>query len=365
MFLEVGAERLLRETAARGRQTAADTAIILVICVKGITRIRRDHGRHSISTSFYSAQELDDMICAFRALGCYVQHFADEVNFMAWATAGGIAAIGYPNTFVYIGSVNGTGPGRRCLVPSFCSLEGIRTLNSDAYSSAINRHKFHWTRLLGSFGIGVPQSWLYEGGKGWLGDQSPPDGLRVIAKTLHEDSSIGVTTAGVGPWSATLAGHVEDMAGDFAQPIMVQQFIAGSEVEVPVIELGATRIAAPLLLLDQTGASSADDFLSYDVVWDDRYRFTADHSLPATVRERLPRYATQVCQLLNFRYLSRVDFRVDDDGNAYVIDISTTPHLTRHSSYGHLFSGLGLEYTDVMATLIGAGLAADQSSAQY
>lgn len=305
------------------------------------------------------------MIGAFRALGCYVQHFADEVDFVSWATGGGIAALGYPNTFVYAGSVNGTGPGRRCLVPSFCSLEGIPTLNSDAYSSAINRHKFHWTRLLGSFGVGVPQSWLYEGGKGWLGDQSPPDGLRVIAKTLHEDSSIGVSNAGVGPWSATMARHVEDMAGHFGQSIMVQQFIAGSEVEVPVLELGATRIAAPLLLLDQTGASSADDFLSYDVVWDDRYRFSEADTLPASVRERLPQIATHVCQLLNFRYLSRVDFRVDDGGDPYVIDISTTPHLTRHSSYGHLFAGLGLEYADVMATLIGAGLAADQSSAQY
>lgn len=365
MFLEVGADRLLRETVVRGRQSATDTAIILVICVKGITRLRRDHGRHSIATSFYSAEELDDMIRAFRALGCYVQHFADEVEFMAWATAGGITSLCYANKFVYIGSVNGIGPGRRCLVPSFCSLEGIRTLNSDAYSSAINRHKFHWTRLLGSFGIGVPQSWLYDLRNGWLGGHSPPDGLRVIAKTLHEDSSIGVSSAGVGPWSATLSQHVEDMAGTFAQPIMVQQFIAGSEVEVPVLELGAARIAAPLLLLDQTGASSDDDYLSYDVVWDDRYRFSEADTLPATLREHLQQIARQVCQLLNFRYLSRVDFRVDEGGKAYVIDISTTPHLTRHSSYGQLFAGLGLEYADVMATLLGAGLSADQSSTQY
>jgi D-alanine-D-alanine ligase len=367
VYLDAGAERLLRETALAGRRAATETAIVLVICVKGITRIRRDYGRHSIATSFYSAQELNDIIEAFRSIGYYVQHFADEVDFISWVNAGGLRALSHPNKLVYVGAVNGTGPGRRCLLPSFCALEGIHTLNSDAYSSAINRHKFHWTKLLGSFGIRVPQSWLFEVGRGWLMDEAPVTGQRVIAKALHEGSSIGVSEAGVGEWSPAIAEHIETMASDFKQPIMVQEFVTGSEVEVPVLELGASRIAAPVMMLKNDGTDLANDFLSYDLVWDDNYSFAAPSGLDADVRARLEIAATRVCELLNFRLLSRVDFRIDSAGKEYVIDISTTPHLTRHSSYDHLFAGLGLGYADVMATLVGAGLATapPQSSAQY
>ncbi|MEQ1719141.1 MAG: hypothetical protein ABL907_24680 [Hyphomicrobium sp.] len=363
MYLEAGAERILREAALRGRQAAPDTAVILVICVKGVTRVRRDYRRHSIETSFFSAQELNDMIGALRRLGFYVQHFPDEVEFISWASQGGLHALGHTNKLVYVGSINGTGPGRRCLVPSFCTLEGITTLNSDAYSSAINRHKFHWTKLLGAFGLSVPRSWLFEPERGWLMDQTPAAGEHVIAKALHEDSSIGVSADGVGAWSDRLSKHVAEMASDLDQSIMVQQFIAGTEVEVPVLELGSTRIAAPIMLLNNDGTSLAEDFLSYDLVWDDRYRFSAPDALSADVRAQLTNAAVRVCELLNFRLLSRADFRIAADGTEYLIDISTTPHLTRQSSYHHLFSGLGLEYEDVMGTLIGAALA--QSSAQY
>jgi D-alanine-D-alanine ligase len=365
MYFDPDAELLLRRTALAGREAASDTAVVLVICVKGMTRLRRDYGRHSIATGFYSAQELDDIISAFRSIGCYVQHFADEVDFIEWVNAGGHRELSHSNKFVYIGSVNGTGPGRRCLLPSFCALEGIDTLNSDAYSSAINRHKFHWTKLLGSFGVGVPQSWLFEVGSGWLNGEAPFPGKRVIAKALHEDSSIGISGAGVGEWSPAIEQHVEIMAAEFRQPIMVQEFISGSEVEVPVLQLGASRIAAPVLMLNNDGTDLGDDFLSYDLVWDDRYGFAEPSFLGPEVCKRLVSTAVKVCEMLNFRYLSRVDFRIDSEGKEHVIDVSTTPHLTRHSSYDHLFSGVGLEYADVPATLIGAGIANLQSSAQY
>ncbi|TDR40475.1 D-alanine-D-alanine ligase [Tahibacter aquaticus] len=367
MYLDIGNEHLVREAALSGRRAASETAIILVICVKGLTRVRRDYSRYSITTSFFSAQELDDLIVALRSLGFYVQHFHDEVEFINWAAEGGLDALRQINKLVYAGSINGTGPGRRCLIPSFCALEGIETLNSDAYSSAINRHKFHWTKLLGSFGLRVPTSWLFEPGKSWLAGSTPSPGERVIAKALHEDSSIGVSAEGVGEWSPKIAQHVVELASDLNQAIMVQSFIAGMEVEVPVLELGAVRFAAPTVLLNNSGASDAADFLTYDLVWDDRYRYGAHEMLTPMHQTRLRAAAIQACELLNFRFFSRVDFRLDAAGNEYIIDISTTPHLTRQSSYAHLFATLGLEYADVLAALVGAKLAAarPQSSAQY
>ncbi len=367
MYLDSDGENLLRQAVFSGRKAASETAIILVICVKGLTRIRHDYSRYSIATSFFSAQELDDMIVALRSLGFYVQHFHDEVDFICWASNGGLDSIGKANKLVYVGSINGTGPGRRCLVPSFCALEGIETLNSDAYSVAINRHKFHWTKLLGSFGLSVPTSWLFEPAKGWLGGAVPAPGDQVIAKALHEDSSIGVSAEGVGEWSPQIARYVAELASDLKQPVMVQSFISGIEVEVPVLELGSTRLAAPVVLLNNDGASRGTDFLTYDLVWDDRYHYGAQDMLTPSLQARLRAAANQACELLNFRFLSRVDFRIDAAGTEYVIDISTTPHLTRQSSYAHLFTALGLDYADVMAALVGAKLAAvtTQSSAQY
>jgi D-alanine-D-alanine ligase len=147
------------------------------------------------------------------------------------------------------------------------------------------------------------------------------------------------------------------MSHDLQQPMIVQQFVPGDEIEVPVLEMGATRLAIPVMVLHEDGSRLKGSFLSYDEVWRDSYRYGEPSALDTTARARVANVASTVSRLLNFRGFSRVDFRIDEHGREFVIDVSTTPHLTKGSSYAHIFDALTHGYDGLMAALVGSGMA--------
>ena len=76
----------------------------------------------------------------------------------------------------------------------------------------------------------------------------------------------------------------------------------------------------------------------------------------------MERTAEKAANILNFRGLSRIDFRVNDNQEHYVIDVSSTPHLTRNSSFTFVFSQHGLDYEHVLVAMLSAvGMPTDRS----
>lgn len=350
--------RMARATAI-GREFAEDTAVILVINVRDATRLRSDYSRHSVTASFLRAEELDALIIAFRSQGFYVQHFAEEPDFIGWAHGGGFDRLGLRHRLVYTSAVNGTGPGRRCLVPAYCALERIPTMNSDAYACAINRHKYHCNRLLGALGVNVPASWCFDPRSvagGWWRGQKPAEGQRVIAKATYEGSSVGVTEDGCGPWSPKMEELVRCLAGDLRQPITVQRFVDGHEVEVPVMELGEVLAPVPLVMLDANGNGMNGLHLTYDGAWADGFSYCDPSCLGTSSVAMSAAAAIDVVKALGFHGFTRIDLRLDGEGIPYVIDVSTTPHLTTTCAYAKLFSAVGLGYGGLAAALAGASL---------
>jgi D-alanine-D-alanine ligase len=360
MVLSSEHSALVKKSIQDGKSWANETAIILVISVRGLTRIRRDYDRHSVSASFLTAEELDDVISGYRQSGFYVQHFSDETDFIKWFLSGGFDALPYPKKLLYTSAVNGTGAGRRCLVPSFCALEGIPTMNSDAYSCAINRQKFHWGRLLNSFNITVPTSWHYDPRRGWWMGEKPQLGYKVISKATFEGSSIGLTEDGVGEWSPRIEALVAELARDLQQPILVQTFITGDEIEIPVMEFNDDLVPFPLTIARKDGTQLGDDFLSYHKVWEDEYRYMPANGVDENIISNAKDMAIRAVKCLNFRGFSRIDLRIDRAGRPFVIDVSTTPHLTRNSSFAYLFEILGYGFESLGAAQVGAALSRHQ-----
>jgi len=351
---------LVKKAVHEGKSWARETAIILVISVRGLTRIRRDYDRHSVTASFLTAEELDDVIYGYRQSGFYVQHFPDETEFMQWYLAGEFNALPHANKLVYTSAVNGTGAGRRCLVPAFCALEGIPTMNSDAYSCAINRHKFHWGRLLQSFNVNVPESWHFDPRLGWWMEEKPQFGQKIISKATFEGSSIGLTEDGVGEWSPRIEALVGELARDLRQPILVQTFVSGDEIEIPIMELNDTLVPFPLKIAQKDGKPLGDDFLSYHKVWEDEYRYWLVSDLDEGIISNAKDMALRAVRCLNFRGFSRIDLRIDQTGKPFVIDVSTTPHLTRNSSFAYIFELLGYGFEGLAAAQAGAALSRHQ-----
>jgi D-alanine-D-alanine ligase len=320
--------RRLTEQLAVGMTAASATlGIVVVANVKTRTSVTSDYQGQSVSTEFFSDSEMQQLLTELGSADIFVTPFYDEREFMSWVLAGGHRHLPVERVLVYNAAQNGTGPGRKSLIPAFCGNHGIPTTGSNAYVVSLCRHKFHLNRLLNSCGISVPRSWWYLGKGQWALDQRPPLDHRVIVKLTYESASLGLEDDSVGKWNHALQERAEALTVNFQQPVVVQEFIAGMEVECPVVINGNERWSDPVRIVAQDAA----EFLTYGMVYDDQYDFGSIDS-SSVDGEHLRSEAIKIAQLVGFNGIGRVDFRIDQEGRPFVIDIATNPHLVEHSS---------------------------------
>ena len=161
--------------------------------------------------------------------------------------------------------------------------------------------------------------------------------------------------------SALGAGPVHDAAalpaallscfayGDIA---LIERFIAGTEVTVGVIDLGAGPQALP-----------AVEIVPGDGGYDYAARYTAGKTefyvparLPGEVAAQVARIATAVHSVLGLRDLSRTDLIVDEAGTAYFLEVNVSPGMTETSTLpmaleasGHAFGTTCLRLLELAA----------------
>jgi D-alanine-D-alanine ligase len=150
----------------------------------------------------------------------------------------------------------------------------------------------------------------------------------------------------------TLCAKVREIAGEYRQPITVQSFVSGWEVEVPVIHLDCPHAPMAVGISKNGNNLLGSDFLTYDDVNVDNYLFW-NFDQNSVLSEKLKAKAIQVSKVLGLCGFSRIDFRVTQDGKAFIIDVSTSPHTTAHSSYAFMFKSIGKSVNDLPPLLVG------------
>jgi len=67
---------------------------------------------------------------------------------------------------------------------------------------------------------------------------------------------------------------------------------------------------------------------------------------------RIRDIAPAVCEVLGLNGYARVDFRVSADGEAYVTDVATSPHLVWHSAFARVFGANGWSHERMLAAMV-------------
>jgi D-alanine-D-alanine ligase len=207
--------------------------------------------------------------------------------------------------------------------------------------------------LLQSAGLSIPRTWMFDSRAGWANSRKPDVGLRVIAKPNFESASVGVDKDSVFEFGDNETVRLSKLTQNLQQPILVQEFISGWEVEVPVLS------GKDLVALDPVGISfgpnlqMGDRFVDHSAAYAGTYQlFDFGESEPVK-SEHLRKSAARAVQALGIAGVARIDFRVSPSGEAYIIDMTGKPHLSRHSSVAVRFEMLGLRYRDIFSTMVG------------
>jgi D-alanine-D-alanine ligase len=330
------------------RDRASDITVVVVANRKQQVS-NADYDGYSVQTEYFSDEELEQIVTAMRELGLYVRSYFSEDEFIAAVLDGEIDRLPRSRKLIYNSAQTGVGPGRKALIPSFCRLHALATTGSDAYVVSLARHKFHTAAILRNAGVPTAPTWGYVPGRGWLNGHGPTDGTRIIVKLTYESASIGMDESSLRTVDGLLPSFLEDVASRYDQMLTVQQFIPGNEVEVPVVGLAVPFTPMVVGISIDGQRALGDEFLTYDRVYADKYEF---YPFEGESAGQIAAAAQQAFDTLGIRGFGRIDFRVNDEGTFYAIDVATNPHVIHHSSFAFTFRETGRQYEELIGLLM-------------
>jgi D-alanine-D-alanine ligase len=337
---------LMRTVADRALERSADLELLFVTNLH--TGVEGDLGPDGVlnAAQFYTRRQADDIIRSFQSLGLTVTSFFNEVDFISAVTRAMT-----PTTrrrLVYTTAEGGTGSGRRALIPALCNLLSLPFLNSSAHASTLARHKFHANAVLRRVGVRVPETWHFAAGR-WIADLAPLLGTRVIVKPMWESMCIGVSDDSVRIVDGGFAEFVTEREHRFNQPVLVQEFVSGDEVGVPVARIGATHALPPVAFCQADGEPFAgrprtfeDEILTHNV-----------SLIPYPPSQPLAEAAVLAFDALGMSGAGRIDFRVDVDGRGWVFDTNESPPPLADTSYATSMQRLGFDLEEMLAVWLG------------
>ena len=174
-------------------------------------------------------------------------------------------------------------------------------------------------------------------------------GLPLVVKPTRGGSALGISVV------RDAADLPQAMVTAFAygDTALVERFIAGREVAVPVLDTGDGATALPAVGIEPDGG-----FYDYTA------RYTAgstEFQVPAELDEQVAaecaRVALQAHRALGLRHLSRSDLIVDDAGDVHFLEVNVAPGLTETSTVPLAVQAAGLDLGRVVAALVAAAVA--------
>lgn len=206
-----------------------------------------------------------------------------------------------------------------------------------ARTSALCIDKAETKRVLEDAGIQTPPGAVVT-----IADTVCPFAFPAVVKPPRDGSSVGlskVTTAE--QWEPALRLACEqDMRGE----ALVEQYIPGREFAVGVVNGNA------LPVIEILAPNGWYDYHAKYAVGGSRHLYPED----AEWTQHLQRIAEKAYVATQCRGAVRVDFRMDDAGNAYILEINTAPGCTATSLLPEAAARAGMDFPTFCAQLIEA-----------
>ena len=188
-------------------------------------------------------------------------------------------------------------------------------------------------------------------------DLPPGIDFPLMVKPNAEGSSKGVTQDSVVETPDAFAALAEKMLARYPAGLVVEEFIPGRELSVPLLESYPGKILAVVehtFDLDEVGGKY--NIYDYDMKQGGERARAVGIVCPADLtseeHERVVEMARHVFDVMHCPDLGRVDIRLHDNGDPYFIELNPLPSLHPEASLMTAARTCGLDFKDVMRLLI-------------
>ena len=181
-------------------------------------------------------------------------------------------------------------------------------------------------------------------------------GYPLIVKTSQEGTSKGITKNSRVENLQQLQAEVEKVCKVYKQPALCEQFIKGTEFTVAVIG-NENPIALPVVQYAVAGNTNmGNEFYSYEHIVAKSVQYICPAQIDKAMALKLQEVAIVAYKSIECRDLGRVDFRVDEKGNPFVLEINPLPNLSPSEVFPMCAKAYGLTYNQLINKILGFAL---------
>jgi D-alanine-D-alanine ligase len=224
----------------------------------------------------------------------------------------------------------------------------------------LSRDKALSKKILRFHRISTPRFAVFARGRSTK--QMPRLKYPLIVKSVLEDASFGIAQASIVRDRNALAERVEFVHKHSESDALVEEYIEGREFYVGVI--GNQRLETfPVWEMVFSGmpdevAKIATASVKWDPKYQKKYGITtkAAVDLPDEKAAELARLTKRTYRALSMSGYARMDFRMSDDGRAYVLEANANPNLEYGEDFAESADTAGIQYETLMQRIINLGI---------
>ncbi len=251
-------------------------------------------------------------------------------------------------------------------------LESMRLPFTGASTLAMLKttQKLEAKRHLLMFGLPTP-AWMTDQDSGWQGLRNP-DAIptTAIIKAVAEHASLGMNDdsvvrlgdlRGAGrSVAACLATLIARKAVELGTPHFAEDYIDGREFNLSVVATDSGPCVLPSAEIEFTDfPDDKPKIVGHDAKWNEHTaeymntprRFTFTHG-DQPLLDELQSLARRCWDVFGLRGYARVDFRVDADGQPWILEINANPCLSPDAGFAAAVAQAGLTFDTVVSRIL-------------
>lgn len=241
-------------------------------------------------------------------------------------------------------------------IPAMLDILQIPYTGANFFTLATCVNKAHAKEILSFHDIPTPEFQVFYRPSAKLGRSLR---LPLIVKPLHEDASIGLKKESVVKNRKQLRERVEFVMKNYNQPALVERFIAGREVYVGILGSGDNLMVLPIseIVFDRRLPQTAK-ICSYEAKWVTESRAHKDTpvqcpaELDKDLEKRLIEIAKKAYSLTKCQDYGRVDFRIDENNQSYVLEVNPNPDLSLDAGLAKMAKAAGMTYDQLIEKIL-------------
>jgi len=256
------------------------------------------------------------------------------------------------------------GVSREAQIPAILDMLQIPYTGSDALTLGICLDKARTKEILSYYK--VPTAKFFVADKIEDADNHELS-FPMIVKPISEGSGKGIFASSFVHNKEELKREIKRITSEYNQSALVEEFLSGREFTVAMLgNNGDTKVLPAIEMRYDKYPEGTAPFYSYEAKWilDTKENDFDVFDCPANITKELEEKLNKVCidtyRVLKCRDWSRIDLRLDKNGEPNIIEINPLPGIipdpNENSSFPKAARAAGIEYNDMINTVLASAI---------